>query len=140
MPWWLTVFGLYIGGPYALMALGVLGARAWRRKEAVPMKARLEGGPFDGDTGELMAPAGVPMERPGELHTVRCRASACAKGGVHWWADRATARDDARRNHTTVYRYRFARDDAGALVYVYADLTEGGRSLLAREHEPVRVG
>lgn len=135
MPWW-AIFASYIGACYAFVGAALAGGWAWRKNRRPMMRARLEGGPFDGDTGALIAPPGVTVQRPGELHTVRCRAPRCAKGGVHWWADEETAREDARRNHTGVYRYLFARDDE-VLVYVYAELTDGGRALLARERLPV---
>lgn len=88
---------------------------------------RLEGGPFDGDTGEVAR----PTEPPPKLWVLPCEGPGCRYdncGGhagvyVHWLI-RPLAPGEI---------YRFDRDDDGVAIYVYAKLEIGGpvRSELA---------
>lgn len=117
------------------------------------MDARLEGGPMDGDTGRLLT-----KRPPRVIFAVRCgadfdddpprctvadprerfkRGERCKHEGVHWWTRRALAHTDAIANRAAVERYRLARIEAGAAVYIYAEASVADGHLAVREQEPV---
>lgn len=101
------------------------------------MRARLEGGPHDGDHGELQL-----QEPPGELWTISCAnrcQTPCPEGGVHWWWKRDGAEWDAGRLEAQVEHYLYDRMEALTWVYVYGKIAPpGGRSEAAwrEDREP----
>lgn len=94
---------------------------SWKMRDA-GWNARLEGGPFDGDTCE-------PMRRIGDEPPLRVFVGPCKNcGNVHWYA--------SRRSGTETYK-RGEMDEAKMKVkYVYSGIG-GGDGIDTHETVPL---
>lgn len=96
------------------------------------VRCRLEGGPFDGDRGQLTGHAGPPAE----LFVIACTEERCGSSGVHWYLTRPPAEKYARSRNgmgeVELYLYG-RRDRLGTHVYIYGELTTEGYDRLAGE-------
>lgn len=78
------------------------------------IRAKLKGGPFGGDQGEIGAPA-----PPEKLYAYSCGNPYCEFGSIHWVLDAA----EGRRLGAEIYEHSEEESTVGCEVYVYVDIT-----------------
>lgn len=78
------------------------------------IKAKLKGGPFDGDQGSIAA-----AERPETLYAYDCGNPSCPFGSVHWTTDAI----EGQRLGAEIYEHSEEESTDQHEIYVYADLT-----------------
>lgn len=95
---------------------------------ATVVKARLEGGPFDGDKGRISCD-----EPPPQLWAYDCGNPSCQYGSVHWCLDAI----QGAKLGAEIYEHYDTDEDEGMEVYVHADPASEVDKLLESLPEPV---